>query len=214
VDGIEDPSFSGASIEATRPGVYTVEVTDNLTGCSIVSNTAEVIQNTPPDFTLRALTPSFSGTHVIEVSNITGSGNFEFQLDNGPFEPLAPGQTTIVYTNLAPGLHIVRGRDEGGCGIIEKSIMLIDYPPFFTPNQDGFNDTWNISSLADQPNAKIYIFDRYGKLLKQISPAGEGWDGTFNGQLMPSQDYWFLVEFEEPTTMTITTFRAHFTLKR
>jgi gliding motility-associated-like protein len=214
VDGTVDPSLSGAVIDAVRPGVYSVQVTNILTGCSIVSNTAEVIQNTPPDFILTALTPSFSGTHVIEVSAITGSGDFEFQLDDGPWESLAPGQTTIVYTGLAPGQHIVRGRDNGGCGIIERSIMLIDYPPFFTPNQDGINETWNISSLSDQPNAKIYIFDRYGKLLKQISPAGEGWDGTYNGNLMPSQDYWFRVEFEEPTTMAPATFKAHFTLKR
>ena len=39
------------------------------------------------------------------------------------------------------------------------------------PNNDGFNDTWNIIGLADyDPAARIYIFDRYGKLLKQISP--------------------------------------------
>jgi len=214
IDGLVNPVLTGASIEAVAPGVYTVEVTDDQTGCSIVSNSAEVIQNTPPDFILTALTPSFSGTHVIEVSDITGSGEFEFQLDDGPWETLAPGQNTIVYTGLAPGLHIVRGRDEGGCGIIEKSIVLIDYPPFFTPNQDGINETWNISSLSDQPNAKIYIFDRYGKLLKQISPAGEGWDGTYNGKIMPSQDYWFRVEFIEPTTMSPSIFKAHFTLKR
>jgi len=214
VDGIVDPSFVGSSIDADRPGVYTVQVTNISTGCDITSSSAEVVQNTPPDFVLTALTPSFSGTHVIEVSQITGAGDFEFQLDDEPFEPLAPGQTTIVYTDLAPGLHVVRGRDSGGCGVIEKNIMLIDYPPFFTPNQDGINETWNISSLSDQPNAKIYIFDRYGKLLKQISPAGEGWDGTYNGNLMPSQDYWFRVEFTEPTTDAPSTFKAHFTLKR
>jgi gliding motility-associated-like protein len=111
-------------------------------------------------------------------------------------------------------MHVIRGRDSGGCGIVEVSFNLIDYPPFFTPNQDGFNDTWNITSLSDQPNAKIYIFDRYGKLLKQISPIGEGWDGTYNGQNMPAQDYWFRVEFEEPATMSQSTFKAHFTLKR
>lgn len=214
IDGAVNPSFTGASIQATIPGVYTVQVTDAVTGCSVVSNSAEVIQSSPPEFVLTALTPSFSGTHVIEVSDITGSGDFEFQLDDGPWESLAPGQTTIVYTGLAPGQHTVRGRDNGGCGIIEKSIMLIDYPPFFTPNQDGINETWNITSLSDQPNAKIYILDRYGKLLKQITPAGEGWDGTYNGNIMPSQDYWFKVEFTEPTTMMPSIFKAHFTLKR
>jgi gliding motility-associated-like protein len=48
--------------------------------------------------------------------------------------------------------------------------------------------------LVGQPGAKISIFDRYGKLLKQISSTGAGWDGTYNGYLMPSDDYWFTVD--------------------
>ncbi|HET8810447.1 MAG TPA: T9SS type B sorting domain-containing protein, partial [Flavobacteriaceae bacterium] len=77
----------------------------------------------------------------------------------------------------------------------------IDYPKFFTPNGDGYNDTWNIIGISDQPNAQIYIFDRYGKLLKQLSPTGPGWDGTYNGRPMPSSDYWFRVQYIEPMTV-------------
>jgi len=60
--------------------------------------------------------------------------------------------------------------------------------------------------------AKIYIFDRYGKLLKQISPSGAGWDGTYNGSPLPSSDYWFRVEYKEDETNK--TFTGHFTIKR
>ncbi|MEQ3665458.1 T9SS type B sorting domain-containing protein, partial [Olleya sp.] len=61
-----------------------------------------------------------------------------------------------------------------------------------------------------------YIFDRYGKLLKQLSPSGLGWDGTYNGNPMPTSDYWFTVEYREPndTSNTRKQFKAHFTLKR
>ncbi|MBL7866385.1 MAG: T9SS type B sorting domain-containing protein, partial [Flavobacterium lindanitolerans] len=82
----------------------------------------------------------------------------------------------------------------------------------FTPNADGYNDTWNIIGLADQPEAAIYIFDRYGKLLKQISPAGSGWDGTMNGNPLPSTDYWFKVLYKENNASK--EFKAHFSLKR
>ncbi|MFK7831824.1 MAG: T9SS type B sorting domain-containing protein [Winogradskyella sp.] len=58
------------------------------------------------------------------------------------------------------------------------------------------------------------MFDRYGKLLKQLSPTGTGWDGTFNGSMMPTSDYWFTVEYTEPGTTEPKEFRAHFTLKR
>ncbi|WP_246062629.1 T9SS type B sorting domain-containing protein, partial [Mesohalobacter halotolerans] len=201
------------SIDATQAGTYTVTVTNINTGCQAMSS-AEIIESNPPTFEVTVLTPSFSETHVVEVSNIEGQGNFEFQLDNGPWESLAPGQTTLVFSNVIPGTHIIRGRDDAGCGVTAVEFTMIDFPPFFTPNQDGVNETWNITGLSNQPNAKIYIFDRYGKLLKQLSPTGEGWDGTFNGSIMPSQDYWFRVEFIEPTTGNPSTFKSHFTLKR
>nr|WP_291128526.1 T9SS type B sorting domain-containing protein [Flavobacterium sp. UBA7682] len=56
------------------------------------------------------------------------------------------------------------------------------------------------------------MFDRYGKLLKQISSAGDGWDGTYNGQPLPSTDYWFTVDYPEQGGMK--QFKAHFSLKR
>ncbi|WP_306353815.1 T9SS type B sorting domain-containing protein, partial [Flavobacterium sp. '19STA2R22 D10 B1'] len=102
--------------------------------------------------------------------------------------------------------------DENGCQPTIIKAMAINYPHYFTPNADGYHDTWNIIGLGAQPNAKIYIFDRYGKLIKQISPAGEGWDGTYNGQPITSTDYWFTVTFEEDGTTK--EFKAHFSLKR
>ncbi|MCB0461483.1 MAG: T9SS type B sorting domain-containing protein, partial [Flavobacteriaceae bacterium] len=84
----------------------------------------------------------------------------------------------------------------------------------FTPNGDGYNDTWNIYGIETQANSKIYIFDRYGKLIKQLNPTGEGWNGRFNGTLLPTSDYWFTVEYDEPISGERKTFRAHFTLKR
>jgi len=92
-------------------------------------------------------------------------------------------------------------------------VGVIDYPRFFTPNEDAYNNRWNIIGIASgDPTAKIYIFDRYGKLLKQISPIGDGWDGTYNGSPLPSSDYWFQVEYTENETRK--EFRGHFTLKR
>jgi gliding motility-associated-like protein len=65
-------------------------------------------------------------------------------------------------------------------GRLVKSIAILGAPKFFTPNGDGFND-WNIKGKY-RPNSMstIFIFDRYGKLLKQISPT-VCWNGTFNG---------------------------------
>ena len=51
----------------------------------------------------------------------------------------------------------------------EKEVVLVDYPKFFTPNKDGFNDYWQIQAINKFPNSIIYIFDRFGKLLKQLT---------------------------------------------
>ncbi|NRA42873.1 MAG: T9SS type B sorting domain-containing protein [Pseudomonadales bacterium] len=212
LDGVPLPDTT-PSITPTLPGLYTVVVTHLLTGCQ-ANSSANVIPNQAINFNVDVVTTAFSSTHAAEVNTITGNGDFEFRIDDGPWIQLQPGQTTLLFTNLTPGMHTITGRDQGGCGEVSIEFMFIDYPPFFTPNQDGFNDTWNISTLSGDEQATVYIFDRYGKLLKQISPRGEGWDGTYNGKAMPSQDYWFRVEFTEPTTGAKSEFKAHFTLKR
>ncbi|UPT71068.1 MAG: T9SS type B sorting domain-containing protein [Flavobacterium sp. JAD_PAG50586_2] len=91
-------------------------------------------------------------------------------------------------------------------------IRVINYPHYFTPNNDGYHDSWNIWGFTRENNPKIYIFDRYGKLLKQLNPLIEAWDGTYNGYSIPADDYWFTVAFTIDGKNR--EFRAHFSLKR
>ena len=89
-------------------------------------------------------------------------------------------------------------------------IIKIDLKPkFFTPNNDGYNDLWQISVIKKFPNSKISIFDRYGKLLAELSSDDVGWDGFYNGKEMASDDYWFKVNFNNKVV-----FSGHFALKR
>jgi gliding motility-associated-like protein len=150
----------------------------------------------------------FSGDRTITVI-ATDEGNYNYALDGE--QP----QSSNIFYNVAPGIHTITVTDMNGCSnTITKEVLIIDYPNYFTPNGDGFHDTWNISGLSDQPNAKISIFDRLGKLIKQISPSGNGWDGTFNGQPLPSTDYWFTVNYNDFNQSVAKTFKAHFALKR
>ena len=52
----------------------------------------------------------------------------------------------------------------------------------------------------------ISIYDRYGKFIKQFNPYGQGWDGTINGELMPTSDYWY-----SAITTKGRSFNGHFT---
>ena len=130
-----------------------------------------------------------------------------YALDDGAW------QDSNVFTGVEPGTHTVLVADLEGCTNLTIDVTVIDYPKFFTPNGDGFNDTWNIIGL-NQPDAKLYIFDRYGKLLKQLSATDQskGWDGTYNGAQLPSTDYWFTIDFKENDQQK--QFKSHFSLKR
>ncbi|UPT71107.1 MAG: T9SS type B sorting domain-containing protein [Flavobacterium sp. JAD_PAG50586_2] len=200
---------------ATRS--YTVHVTSiSALGCDTTSAPFDVIQSGPaviPSGTIGyTVTNAFSNQQIITVT-VEGYGTYEYSLDDGP------RQTSNVFENVSIGVeHTIHVWDtEGGIAysceeLIIGNVNIIDYPHYFTPNGDGIHDTWNIWGLQGQLSAKIFIFDRYGKLLKQISSKGAGWDGTYNGHLLPSDDYWFTVDFEENSAMR--QFKAHFTLKR
>jgi len=85
----------------------------------------------------------------------------------------------------------------------------LPFPKFFTPNNDGFNDHWTIDFAYLAPNTGIKIFDRFGKLLKELNSNSNGWDGTYLAQTLPASDYWFTV-----TQKNGKEFRGHFSLKR
>ncbi len=203
--GVSTPSYT-----ATEPGTYVVTVTNTATGCS-ASQT--IVLTLAPALSIDVVytTDGFSDTNAIEVV-VSPAGDYEYALDEGPY------QQSNIFMNVSPGDHTVWVRVRNSAGSVacpaSKVITVLNYPKYFTPNGDGYNDTWNIWALKSQPASKIYIFDRHGKLLKQISPAGSGWDGTLNGNPLPSTDYWFRVEYVEPNTGLQKEARGHFSLKR
>lgn len=198
-------SATQPNLTVSAAGYYTVIATSRTTGCASEPFTVQVIASSPATINFD-VTPAFDSNQTITINATGNGGDFEYQLDNGIF------QDSPVFENVAFGTHLITVRDKNGCGITSKEVLIINYPKFFTPNGDGFNDTWNIDTLKDQAKANIYIYDRYGKLLTQIFPSKTGWNGTYNGVPMPSTDYWFTVTFEEAGTTR--EFKSHFTLKR
>jgi gliding motility-associated-like protein len=210
LNGVVIPTETASSLIPTIGGIYDVIVTDITTSLitrCMSMDSAEVIESKPPAVSAEVSSQAFAGNHTVEAT-VEGNGIYEYNLDNGPW------QNSGSFENVPSGIRTVYARDIYGCGVSSVTILVIDYPLFFTPNGDGNNDTWNIVGIEKQPNAKIYIFDRYGKLLKQLSPVSRGWDGTYRGNLMPTDDYWFSIEYREPLTGETKQQRAHFTLKR
>ena len=201
---------TASSYVPTQGGVYTLEVFDALlaTQCAAPIEVFTVIESSPPTVTAVVTTQAFANTHIIEAT-ATGLGDYEYNIDQGPWQDIG------LFVGVNPGERVVNVRDLNGCGVGYAIVFVIDYPKYFTPNGDGYHDTWNIVGVSDQFNAKIQIFDRYGKLLKEISPSsGDGWDGTYNGALLPSSDYWFVLSYNQLVTGEPALLNAHFTLKR
>ena len=193
------------SIIVDAPGVYTVTVSETrfrLT-CSatasievILSSAATIKQLSTTDFT--------TDENVITVIlDGNGIGAYSYSLDNIHF------QDSNTFYGLPAGGYTVYVNDNNGCKTTDAEVFLLTYPKFFTPNDDGYNDFWQIKFSDTEPSMKVYVFDRYGKLITGFDGSSAGWDGKYNEHDLPSTDYWFLVV--RPNGKE---YRGHFTMKR
>ena len=197
------PTQTTQQITVTSAGTYTVTLT-NATNCSKdktftvdASGIATIEEISINDF-------QENNNATIRISS-SSLGDYEFSLDGVNY------QDTPFFYNLEAGEYTVYVQDKKGCGITFETFYILDYPKYFTPNNDGFNDTWFINNLEKRglENSTITIFDRYGKLLKQLTGFGDGWNGTFNSETLPSSDYWFEIQLSSGKSV-----KGHFTLKR
>lgn len=104
--------------------------------------------------------------------------------------------------------------DAKGCGhsvFIYKEFEDVVIPNFFSPNGDGQYDTWAPMNLASYPHAETRIYDRYGRHIATLNNRQE-WDGTYGGEALPTGDYWYILQLNEPDDNR--TFKGHFTLYR
>ncbi|PZD78254.1 T9SS type B sorting domain-containing protein [Mesonia sp. K7] len=194
------------TITVSEAGLYEVEIIKTITQngttstCSFI-NTIEVIQIEPPVIDIETF--GDLGNQSIQV-NVLGSSNYTYAIQQ-------PANFTPQNTFPLPGgKHTVYINDESGCGLYAQTVYIVDYMPFFTPNNDGINDRWKLQGvqLENLTVEKISIFNRYGKLLTILSPT-KSWDGTYNNKNAPSGEYWFQIDFIEGDS-----FNGHFSLIR
>ncbi len=165
----------------------------------------ELILNTPPRIEsyniLQPQVNSNSNTVTLEIENAAA---YEFAIGNinGPF------QSSPTFTNVNSGFQTIYIRDLKGCTIISSEIAVIGYDNFFTPNNDGVNDFWQVKGINTLNNV-VLIFDRYGKLLSKFKSSDRGWDGRYQNVMMPADDYWFRVSLQNGQE-----FNGHFSLVR
>jgi len=147
-----------------------------------------------------------TGSIEILADNL-GVGNYEYAIG----DPTGIYQDLPFFDNLLPGIHTIYIQDKNNCGRVEIEGSVLGHMKFFSPNGDGINDRWKILGVNEnfQPKTRVYIYDRWGRLLVDLDPLDYGWDGTFNGAKLPQDDYWFRVFFENGKE-----YKGHFSLLR
>ena len=191
------------TIEITEDGNYTIKVS-NVYGaysCSdekivhVVKSGIATINNIEIN--------DWTDTQNSVIVYTSGFGDYEYSLDNITF------QSSPSFENLISGIYTVYVRDKNGCGDNNKMFYVLMYPKYFTPNNDGFNDYWNVKFSKYEPALEVSIFDRFEKLIVKFKGNERGWDGKLNGIDLPATDYWFVVDRKDGKQ-----FKGHFALKR
>jgi gliding motility-associated-like protein len=190
------------SILIQQPGNYNLIASYNY-GTKICSTSKDftVVLSSPATIT-SIESQDWTNSENTIIVNTSGFGNYEYSINGTNY------QDSNIFTDLLSGYYTVYVRDKNGCGITKDDVFVLMYPKYFTPNGDGYNDTWSIKFSYTEPNLKIIIYDRFGKILKTLNNSNP-WDGKYNGNNLPSSDYWFIVTRENGKE-----YRGHFTLKR
>ncbi len=201
------------STGATTPSITVNQVgTTNLTvtatnwfgtvACSSVPKNIKITISEVPKINHIDTIDWTDNNNSIAISTST-TGNYEYSIDGFNY------QSSNSFGNLTPGVYTVYVNDINKCGSDTETIWLLYYPKFFTPNNDGVNDYWNIPNSKYEKNLQIFIYDRYGKLVSSFPSYNIGWDGNYNNTQLPSDDYWFVVTRQDGRTH-----KGHFAMKR
>ena len=148
------------------------------------------------------------GLNQILANADGGTGIYTYTL-NGIDQ--GSNNTFIIYES---GDYTVTVTDSNGCFATATAYFeYIDVciPNYFTPNNDGVLDEWGPGCTEQYQNLTFDIFDRYGRVIARLS-AGEKWDGKYNGNELPTGDYWYVVRLND--SVDNREFVGHFTLYR
>jgi gliding motility-associated-like protein len=173
-------------------GIYSVSAISEA-GCESIEESIRVVDSEKATITKEdVIITNDSDNNSIQVANPNlGNGDYEFGLD----DEFGVYKVNGIFQNLSTGMHTLFIRDKGGCGTEKYVFSILAYPKFFTPNNDGQNDFWKIAGFDKTfyITSDILIYNRFGILLFRFNENSEGWNGTYQGKILPSTSYWFKV---------------------
>ena len=200
-DFLSDP-FSQNPL-AYPPSNQVYEVTGSLAGCP--SDTTLVGIEVLQPFTLHLdSSVAFIPGDVIQLNaSVTPNGSFQYLWSpssmlscitclNPTLSPTDDMMLTLTVFDPITGCE--QSRDVFFKAITACRDLVISVPNVFSPNGDGVNDELKVISSLVQEIQRFRIFDRWGSMMFETGDIHEGWDGTFNGEMMNPGVYVFFVE--------------------
>jgi len=188
------------SIVIEEIGEYEVSVF-NGTGCD--ATFSFFVERVVSLDSVEIIVNDFNNNNTITILVNDDTQEYQYSINGG-----ITLQDENVFSNLDAGFHTVQVWVED-CLVYEFEVFIGGAPNYFTPNSDGYHDRWHFFNHLDFRNSTVFIFDRFGKMLKTLNFDSAGWDGTYNGSPMPSSDYWYRIQLEDGRMVS-----GHFSLIR
>ncbi|MEY2924377.1 MAG: hypothetical protein RLZZ337_925 [Bacteroidota bacterium] len=97
--------------------------------------------------------------------------------------------------------YLVKVTNSFGCSAFDSvnvyvnQIIKIPVHNLITPNNDGHNDSWDLSAVPDLANANVHVFNRWGWEVFSSDNYQNNWQGTFNDEPLPDGTYVYVIEF-------------------
>lgn len=217
---LEDESLkicpdSGLTLDAGVSGyIYqwsNGETTQNISVFSAGSYSVEIITDEGCS-TLRVFTVNrVENAEILEVISeeerveikAVNEGDFQYSLDGINY------QNSPFFNSVDAGIYTAYIKDSANCKIDTLEFAHIVIPKMISPNNDGYNDFFELKGVQFYSRSEIQIYDRYGRLVKAGNGVGFEWDGLLNGKILPADDYWYRIIIEGFNDKT-----GHFSLIR
>ncbi|WP_294221805.1 choice-of-anchor L domain-containing protein [uncultured Chryseobacterium sp.] len=179
------------TIDVDQWGIYSVKIKNGFCERTF---TAKVMAAASPyvtnlEYSNNTLTIS---AEVPMINNIPQTA--EYSVDGG---------ITWQASNVFPGLinnanYNIQVRTVGTHCVGALEFFTFNISNIITPNQDGVNDTLDLTALGSFNNFTGSVYDRYGSELFRFSKQNPVWDGTLGGKRLPTATYWYKFNFQYP----------------
>ncbi|MFV0247998.1 MAG: T9SS type B sorting domain-containing protein, partial [Tenacibaculum sp.] len=184
---------------------YYVQAEHIIEGCSITTNISGI-----PNLQALSLAIDNTKKNKLIAQGKFGLPPYQYSFDDGSFS--FENEITILKTKD----YKIVVKDSRGCqtaSVIRGEYISIEVPNIFTPDGDGVNDYWYPINVEDYHDVRVFIYDRYARMINTFEGMHQGWDGTYQGKELPSGDYWYTISFKELSGEQ-KRFMGHFTLYR